>query len=251
MNDKKDLVKIKTEGFSSKSNTTAKKTGTTFPTIIQKRRTAVAQPSGNRNRRKSRMGTERAKGEEKDRWLAGLLIKGSICAAICLIVLLIKVADTPVAREITGGIKSVLTYNIDIDETLGKLKYVDNTISGVQEVFGEDNTMIAPVNAQISSDFSDSNSGMVFAPTDGKEVWAAAGGEVEAVGRDEELGDYVFINHGASISSRYYNLMEITVQEGDTVQSGQKIGTAGEQLTFQVMSNGQRVDPVEYLGQPY
>ena len=79
---------------------------------------------------------------------------------------------------------------------------------------------------------------------------AAAAGTVAAAGFDPEDGNYVELDHGDGISTRYCCLLERSVTQGDTVEGGGAVGTVGAtgaatgpHLHFELRQNGEPVDP--------
>ena len=184
--------------------------------------------------------------QKEQKKLARLLIKTGVCAAICLAVFLIKTADTPVSREITDGIKSVLTYSVDIDDTLGRLKFVGNTIPGVTAVFG-DGTVTTPINAPVSQTYSQNGRGIVFSPAAGKNVMTAADGTVTMVGENDEWGKYVEVTHSETVKSVYLGLNAIEVAEGMSLKSGDKLGIAADQLLLEIYDGAERQDPLAFF----
>lgn len=68
-------------------------------------------------------------------------------------------------------------------------------------------------------------------------------------------GNTVVIDHGMNVLSYYYHLDSITVEEGQIVETGDKIGTMGstgnakgDHLHYTVMVNGVSVDPNVFYG---
>ena len=65
---------------------------------------------------------------------------------------------------------------------------------------------------------------------------------------------YIILDHGDSLSTVYGHLSKISVQEGDTVKAGQKIGevgstgfSTGPHLYFEIRDKGMSADPAAYL----
>lgn len=88
----------------------------------------------------------------------------------------------------------------------------------------------------------------------GCSVSAAAGGTVTSA-RKETYGNTVTIDHGNGLSTVYAQLGEVSVAEGDTVASGDVIGTVGDSigentrqahLHFEVRRDGKPADPEEF-----
>ncbi len=104
------------------------------------------------------------------------------------------------------------------------------------------------------------HNGIDIAAQEGTEVLAAADGEVYAVFEDELLGTTVVIRHENDYTTRYSSLhAETKVTPGQTVTSGQVIGTVGktalmeyaigDHVHFSVALNGDAVNPEEFLAQ--
>ena len=113
---------------------------------------------------------------------------------------------------------------------------------------------VLPVNASGGADKS------------GVSVYAIAGGEVYAIYKDctgtdtsnHTAGNYVYINHGNGVLSKYmhfkYGSIPSGITKGTKVAKGQRIGTmgttgysTGEHLHFQVELNSKPVDSLPYL----
>ena len=67
-------------------------------------------------------------------------------------------------------------------------------------------------------------------------------------------GIKVTINHGNNTKSVYAHLNSVDVKEGQVLENGQQIGTAGNtgdsygaHLHFELYINGQRVDPMLFV----
>jgi murein DD-endopeptidase MepM/ murein hydrolase activator NlpD len=84
----------------------------------------------------------------------------------------------------------------------------------------------------------------------GDDVPAARAGEVVSAGDLAGYGKTVVVKHGDTTSTRYAHLSEILVKPGDTVVAGQTIARSGvsgratgPHLHFEVLRDGQSVDP--------
>jgi murein DD-endopeptidase MepM/ murein hydrolase activator NlpD len=85
----------------------------------------------------------------------------------------------------------------------------------------------------------------------GQSVPAARDGRVTFAGEMRGYGLAVVIDHGHGLSTRYGHLSAIDVQAGDTVTAGQTIAESGStgrstgpHLHFEVLDNGQPVNPM-------
>lgn len=98
------------------------------------------------------------------------------------------------------------------------------------------------------------HSGMDFPAPQGTPIYASAGGKVIMAGWHREYGNKIEIDHGNGLVSRYAHAYKMMVKEGDVVSPGQKIalvGTTGRStgphLHFEILENGQFVNPSHYL----
>ncbi|NLY78829.1 MAG: M23 family metallopeptidase [Lysinibacillus sp.] len=88
------------------------------------------------------------------------------------------------------------------------------------------------------------------------EVLAAMSGEVKEVKLDAFTGNKIIIAHPNGMETHYSSVSDILVKEGDLVAQGQPIATtiendwnptAGIHLHFEVLEDGEHVNPRNYL----
>ncbi len=129
----------------------------------------------------------------------------------------------------------------------------------------ESNMLLPVQGARISSGFGEVNSfrgpkqhlGIDFAMAKGNAVVATMSGIVVIADAKTLHGNYgkvVLIEHDNKLQSLYAHLDEITVQAGDYLIAGQKLGTVGTtgrvtgpHVHFELLKNGERVNPTTYL----
>jgi len=94
------------------------------------------------------------------------------------------------------------------------------------------------------------HSGVDLAMPVGQDVPSARGGEVTFAGELKGYGKTVVVKHDDRTSTRYAHLSEILVSPGDAVNAGQTIALSGSSgrstgphLHFEVIRDGQSVDP--------
>lgn len=118
-----------------------------------------------------------------------------------------------------------------------------------------------PGASYISSEFGEyrdpsdpSHKGMDFAADTGVPTYAAADGTVLYAFYSDSAGNWVVINHGNGLVTKYMHHSAIYVSEGQFVTKGQQIGavgstgwSSGPHLHFQVEVNGVAVNPRNYL----
>lgn len=184
----------------------------------------------------------------QDPMVHSLLRNTAICAVAVLAVYGMKMIDTPITNSITTSVKQAISYEMNIDNTLGKLQFVNETVKGTQ-IIESAPQMVYPIEGTIKTKFTDTNStGITFTCVKGATVCAAAEGTVAVVGEDSTLGKYVQIKHTDSIYSVCYGLTDITVKKGDKVTAKQKLGVSkATEMLFEVKINGRPVDPSQYF----
>jgi murein DD-endopeptidase MepM/ murein hydrolase activator NlpD len=69
--------------------------------------------------------------------------------------------------------------------------------------------------------------GIDYAADRGTPVWAAGDGKVIASGYTEANGNYVVIQHGSDVQTKYLHLHKRAVKVGTRIRQGQVIGTVG------------------------
>ena len=93
-----------------------------------------------------------------------------------------------------------------------------------------------------------------YAAPAGTPTLAAADGTVTVAGWSDSAGNWVVIDHGNGLTTKYMHHSRLLVKTGDTVKKGQQIGevgstgqSTGNHLHFQVEENGVPVNPDKYL----
>ncbi|WP_288682216.1 M23 family metallopeptidase [uncultured Eubacterium sp.] len=99
-----------------------------------------------------------------------------------------------------------------------------------------------------------SHNGHDWAVNTGTKVRAAAEGVVELAYFSESYGYNILINHNNGFKTRYAHLSEVKVSKGEKVEQSQVIALSGStgfstgpHLHFEVVKNGKRVNPIEYV----
>lgn len=101
-----------------------------------------------------------------------------------------------------------------------------------------------------------SHGGVDFAATYGSDVMAVAAGVVSFVGKRSGYGRLVELNHGNGYVTRYAHNSKNLVRVGDRVIKGQPIALVGQSgratgnhVHLEVLVDGQRIDPHQYVSQ--
>ncbi|MEI6275888.1 MAG: M23 family metallopeptidase [Prolixibacteraceae bacterium] len=98
--------------------------------------------------------------------------------------------------------------------------------------------------------------GMDFTAPTGTDVFATGNGIVKEIGRDGGYGNIVVIDHGYGYETLYGHLLRSNVKVGQQVNRGDVLGFIGSSgastaphLHYEVMKNGQKVNPQNYYFQ--
>ena len=101
------------------------------------------------------------------------------------------------------------------------------------------------------------NTGTIYKGNETFDVLSIYEGEVIKIEEDEIMGTIVTIKHSENVLSIYQSLKDIKVKEGDLVNKQDVIGLSGknnlssdigEHLHFELIVNGQNVNPEKYYG---
>lgn len=118
--------------------------------------------------------------------------------------------------------------------------------------------------SKLSANFGDSqhpitkkkrfHRGIDFRASQGTPVFSAGAGEVLEAGPKGKYGNCIIIVHDEIYQTLYAHLESIDVKAGDYLTAGQVIGTVGStgmstgpHLHYEVIRNGERVNPADYL----
>lgn len=113
-----------------------------------------------------------------------------------------------------------------------------------------------PTDGKVTSFFNQSTDkkGIEILGLEGQEIRSVAKGKVIYVGEDlAGYGKLTIIKHENKLLSVYGHQQSILVTEGQTVQTGQTIGTMGNsgtdetKLLFEIRKEGESVDPINFL----
>ena len=152
------------------------------------------------------------------------------------------------AKVTVGSKNSTFT---DIKERLDRLN-AENDGSKVTFIF----PLEIRSSGYISSYWGDgrNHKGMDFASPKGTDIYAVADGVVTISTYSDSYGYYIEIKHKDGTRTRYAHASKLLVKVGQTVKQGDhiaEVGTTGRStgnhLHFEVIVNGERVNPAKYL----
>lgn len=107
---------------------------------------------------------------------------------------------------------------------------------------------------KITQYFSWRHTGLDIAGPLGTPIYAADSGTVEIEGWGSGYGNQIVINHGGGKKTRYAHLSKFYVEKGEAVTKGQAIAamgstgwSTGSHLHFEVIINGTKYNPLNYI----
>lgn len=159
--------------------------------------------------------------------------------------------------NVNGKIKSINNKVINADQEMLTTSMVNKNDTKNVNNF----VLKKPVKGGITtSGFGDtisrtaSHNGHDWAVNTGTKVRAAAEGVVELAYFSESYGYNILINHNNGFKTRYAHLSEVKVSKGEKVEQSQVIALSGStgfstgpHLHFEVVKDGKRVNPIEYV----
>lgn len=172
------------------------------------------------------------------------VIQIGICVLVLTAVISLKAIDKPFAEKTLSGLSKVINAEVDIDEDLGRLKFVsDDYLS----VFNENLSL--PVDALSYQLLDDDDKSMMILGKKNEPVFATFSGEIQK-SEGTENNDLVIIMHESGIKSVYSGVIP-TVFESDSVSAGQAVGyLLGDYLTVNIIFNGEYLNPDDFIKDP-
>ena len=179
-----------------------------------------------------------------------------ICTCIICAAVLIRTVDTPVTNAMCDGIQTALTFDIDVEDTLGRLKFVQNGVQEVASVFSASNALqiqegfVLPIeNAVLLQAFdAQTHPYVTLQAKDEDIVYTPASGIVTSIQKDADGITSIALEHADGYASILRGYMDVAVKQDDTLAAGQKIGTvdsANTQIEFALYAQGVCVNPIQ------
>ena len=222
----------------------------------QKDRNGQAPPKENRwksvaGRTLKRLRSEKPPGNKSgDGGYRRLMIKTGICAAIAVLILGLLSIDSPMTNTVTEAVSDAVSHEFDIEEDIGRLKFVQNLSDEVQSVFSPmpDDAFVFPADGEVVTHFGEGGSRGVRIAAKNAEAVSVGKGTVLSVGEISDSGFVkIALDNGAHVI--YHNLAP-AVAVDDIVRPGQPVGSVlGETLYMEVKDGETYIDPIDYIQQ--
>lgn len=227
----RDLPRLETDGFVTED--------------IQKKRIKLFK----RNQAPVKTGGFNDDGE-MDIGYKKLLYKTGICAAIAIALLIISSINNPATERLTQTIGSAVNNQFEIDDDIGRLKFVQNLDDESADVFSAypESSAVYPAEGEIVTRFGESGSYGVRMAAQSSDILCIAKGTVISVGQIGDAG-YVTLVLDSGETAAFYNIIP-AVKVNDIVAPGQPLGTlSGKYLYFEMRDGEEYIDPLNYIKQ--
>ncbi len=171
-------------------------------------------------------------------------------------------------QRLTLKNENFVTPNQEQLERIGReRKTIDAALRNFRDQVMNDISLLAPLDGRRSSSFGlrrffndqprSPHKGMDIAANEGVAIKSPRDGIVTATGNYYFNGNTVIVDHGQGLVTMYCHLSDIHVEEGDSVDTGEKLGevgatgrVTGPHLHFGVYLNSTAVDPAILLSPP-
>lgn len=192
--------------------------------------------------------------------------------SICMIVFFLgcKAVNNEQCNKVLAYANTVITKSYDYKSIINKLENmtlddVENMsvhlIDKIKAGFIGGKTIIEelkteysiPVMAGKVYEENDKNNKMTFKIDKTTKITSCNLGKVKKISVDEDLGNYIVIDHGKGIESKYYNLSKIFVKVGDEIEKGKVIGEVygdvknSKEFYFEILYMGKPQDVYESI----
>ncbi len=177
---------------------------------------------------------------------AYFLVRLGICALIFGGIAVIRIRGD--ADKLAGlfGTESESGVSQSERERLGRLRFVE--LPSIIEVFAPSKEAVLPANANGFELISD-NTDLILSVRSGAPVDSPTAGTVKDVGEDASLGRYVRVAADNDMEFEVYGLSEISVERGQPVKQGQRLGLSeSEKLTVRAYKSGRPLDLSKVFG---
>ncbi len=172
--------------------------------------------------------------------------------------------QAPVNVELDELSLELNTFENHLGDREHQLEVLD-TIIGVQDITRQSEPLGKPVPAGWISSYygaridpftgkKATHTGIDFAGYDGADIITVAAGVVTWAGTRQGYGETIEVNHGNGYSTRYAHNKVNLVAVGDQVEKydvialmGQSGRATGPNLHFEVLKNGQSINPVPFI----
>ena len=155
-----------------------------------------------------------------------------------------KAIVTQKDEEIAGLQEQIGGLNTEIEGLTAEIEGLNEKIALLSETVNQKTATIEELTGTLGDPM------YIFTASAGVTVTATANGTVTAINEDSEYGHNVWVDHGNGYITIYRNQGNVNVKLGDTVAKGTTIFIIGSDNTkfgYQIMKDGNYIDPAEML----
>lgn len=141
-----------------------------------------------------------------------------------------------------------------LKEAVARIIVKGNQVTVASRGGGGGGSLDWPAYGPISCYYGRGHTGLDIAAKHGSAIKAADSGTVTFTGWQGGYGNFIIVNHGNGIITRYAHCSSISVSKGQQVARGETIGAVGStgrstgpHLHFEVLSGGSFQNPLSYL----
>lgn len=174
-----------------------------------------------------------------------------LASAVLLGILALGNVQQPWAIKASQSVEQALTMKINLDESLGQLSFVKKLMPESALVFfnlSGDHEFAQPVQGELTHPYNETQPWLMFACAAETDVNAPADGVIAAISPLSDGRYGVLIDHGEGLESVLASLKSVSVQTGDEILRGDKIGASADNLYFELRQNETPADPTERMG---
>lgn len=188
---------------------------------------------------------------EKKRFGENLMKNMGVAAALVLCAVTLRSGAIPGATDAADAVLAAVTDDTLLDDKLGKLSFVSKMFPEATLVFGQSGNsgLSMPVNGGAVIHAWSRKEPYMSWRTDSEQVYSAGEGIVMGVYHGPEEERIVEVMGKDGLRCLYGNLKSASVQPGDTVSAGTKLGLLlkDRDCVFEIRKEGVSVDPAVYL----
>jgi len=238
--EKRELPRLETNGFVSNNYSV-------LPTWRQRAAKLLRKAVDSREPKEDN--TARKPKDEMDIGYKRLLVKTGVCAAAAIAILIISSLGTPAANDISQAVSQSVNHEFDIEEDIGRLKFVKNLSEEAASVFSAmpEAAAVYPAEGEVVTRFGEGGSLGVRMAAQSSDILCIAKGTVISVGQIGDAG-YVTVMLDTGESVAFHNISP-AVKINDIVYPGQTVGAlSGQYFYFEMRHGDDYIDPLAFIG---
>ncbi len=180
-----------------------------------------------------------------------LMRNSCLACAVLLGILALSNIERPWAQKASGSIEKALTMKIDLDQSIGQMRFVQKIMPESALVFfnltGETDLKM-PVDGNLSHAYSELQPYLMFECSEDLPVYIPKDGIVSAISQLSDGSWGAMIDHGNGVESVISGMKQIEKAAGDQCLQGDIIGVSSCKIYYELREGGNPADPTALLG---